>query len=199
MIYLDVCISATPVCVSRDIAPVASEFPQCCGAPPTVSAVLSCVALQCIPAARSMFSSYRSPSRQEHPVGRAPDARWAPVEDVRIHHRRGHVPMAQEFLHGANIVTVIEQVRGEGVAERVAGGPLGDAGGHHRVLHLTLQDRFMQVMAPPLPGHQVHGGARGWEDPLPSPLTARVGILAREGPRQLNPAGAHGGRGPLLT
>src|SRR5262249_10501469 len=31
---------------------------------------------------------YRSPSRQEHPVGRAPDARWAPVEDVRI----GSVP-----------------------------------------------------------------------------------------------------------
>src|SRR5262245_7132075 len=35
---------------------------------------------------------YRSPSRQEHPVGRAPDARWAPVEDVRI----GSVPKRVE-------------------------------------------------------------------------------------------------------
>src|SRR5262245_55077370 len=133
-------------------------------------------------------SAYRSPSRQEHPVGRAPDAGWAPVEDVRIHHRRGHISVAQEFLHGADIVTVFEQVRGEGVAERVAGGPLGDAGGHHRVLHRTLEDRFMQMMATTLAGDLVHVGARGWKDPLPSPLTARVRILPREGPRQVNPA-----------
>ena len=156
---------------------------------PVVSALLSCVALQCIPA-RSMCWPCRPALRQEHPVGRAPDAGWASVEDVRVHHRRGHISMAQEFLHSADIVTVFEQVGGEGVAERVAGGPLGDTGGQHSVLHGTLEDRFMQVMAATLAGHLVHVGARGWEDPLPSPLTTRVGILAREGPRQLNPAGA---------
>jgi len=48
----------------------------------------------------------------------------------------------------------------------------------------------MQVMAATLAGQPVHVDAGGWEDPLPSPLPARVGILAREGPRQLNPTGA---------
>ena len=38
--------------------------------------------------------------------------------------------MAQEFLHGTNIVTLLEQMGGERVAEGVAGGPLGNAGGY---------------------------------------------------------------------
>ncbi len=107
--------------------------------------------------------------------------------------------MAQEFLHGADIVTLLEQMGGEGVAERVAGRPLGDAGRQHRVLHRTLRDRFMQVMAATVASRAISVGTRGPKDPLPSPLPARVGLFAREGPRQLNPAGAHGGRGPLLT
>ena len=41
-------------------SPVASEFPQCCGAPWTASAALSRVALRCIPATR--FSVFVLPN-----------------------------------------------------------------------------------------------------------------------------------------
>jgi len=36
-------------------------------------------------------------------------------------HRRPHVRVAEELLHGADVVPGFEEVRGEGVAERVAG------------------------------------------------------------------------------
>ena len=49
------------------------------------------------------------------------------VEDVRVDHRRLHVRVAQQFLHGADVVAVFEQVRREAVAERVAADRLLDA------------------------------------------------------------------------
>ena len=137
-----------------------------------------------------VLSRRRSPLSQEHSVGRASDARWALVEDMRVDHRRAHVSMTQKFLHGADIVSVFEQVGGKRVTERVAGRALRDTGCPHSVLDRTLQDRLMQVMTATLARQPLHVGARGWEDPLPSPLPARVGIFAREGPRKLNPAGA---------
>jgi hypothetical protein len=38
----------------------------------------------------------------------------------------GHVGVPHEFLHSADIVTALEQMRGETVSERVAGGPTVD-------------------------------------------------------------------------
>ena len=48
--------------------------------------------------------------RAEHPVGRAAHGGRAPVEDVGVDHRRRDVAVAEEFLHGADVVAVFEQV-----------------------------------------------------------------------------------------
>ena len=48
------------------------------------------------------------------------------VHDVRVDHRRGHIRMAKQFLHCANVVACLEQMRCEGVAQRMATDVLGN-------------------------------------------------------------------------
>ena len=45
------------------------------------------------------------------------------MEDVGIDHCRGHVAVAEELLHRADVVAALRKVGGEGVAEGVAGHP----------------------------------------------------------------------------
>ena len=65
------------------------------------------------------------------------DAHAAPafVHDVGVDHRRLDAGMAQQLLHGADVVAVLQQVRGERVAQRVAAHVLDDAGDARRLLY----------------------------------------------------------------
>src|SRR5262249_26250583 len=58
-------------------------------------------------------------------VGGTPDARRALVQDVRVDLRRGHVPVTEQLLHGADVAAVLEAVGGERVAQGVTRGSLG--------------------------------------------------------------------------
>jgi hypothetical protein len=58
-------------------------------------------------------------------VERALDAAAAPVQDVRVDHRRAHVGVPEQLLDGPDVVPGLQQVRRERVPERVAGGRLG--------------------------------------------------------------------------
>src|SRR5439155_24470949 len=87
--------------------------------------------------------SVRMSSRTEHPVGGALDHAWSPVQDVGVDLRRAHVAVAEQFLNRPDVVAVLEQVRGERVAERVATRGLGDAGPTDGVLDRALQHRLM--------------------------------------------------------
>ena len=49
------------------------------------------------------------------------------VEDVGVDHRGLEVTVAKQFLDGADVGAVFEQVCGEGVPEGVAGGALVDS------------------------------------------------------------------------
>jgi len=51
------------------------------------------------------------------------------LQDVGVDHRRLHVGVPKELLDGADVVAVLEQVRGERVPQRVAAGVFLDAGG----------------------------------------------------------------------
>ena len=57
-------------------------------------------------------------------VGWTAHAHAGAVEHVGVDHRRPHVLVSQELLHGANVVPLIEQVRRERMPQRVARGPL---------------------------------------------------------------------------
>ena len=63
----------------------------------------------------------------------------------------------------------------------------------------ALQHGFVQVVAAALAGLAVQIGAGGGEDPLPEPLAAGAGVLAGEGPGQLDPARAGAEVGLVLV
>ena len=86
--------------------------------------------------------------------------------------------MAEELLDGADVVAGLEQVGGEGVAEGVAGGVLGDAGAPDGLLHGALDDGRVDVVTALVAGAAVGPAALLGEDPLPAPLPGSVGVLA---------------------
>ena len=50
-----------------------------------------------------------------------------------------------------------------------------------RVLKCPLQDRFVEVVPPLLPGHRVRIMARSWKGPLPPSLFACIGVFPLKG------------------
>ena len=57
------------------------------------------------------------------PTRRGFDTPPASVQNVGVDHGGRDVPVAEEFLDGAYVVAVLEEVGGKGVAEGVARGP----------------------------------------------------------------------------
>ena len=53
-------------------------------------------------------------------VGGTHDGAGATVQHMGVDHRRADVPMSEQFLHGPDVVAVLEKVRGEGVAQGMA-------------------------------------------------------------------------------
>ena len=56
--------------------------------------------------------------------------------------------MAKEFLDGADVGTIFEEMRGEGVPERLAGGALVDPGPEDCRADGSLNRGLVQVRAP---------------------------------------------------
>ena len=81
------------------------------------------------------------------PIGRAADAPAPTIEDVRVDHRRCHVVVAEQFLHRANVISILKQMSRKRVPERVARGVLADPRSNDRVSDSPLNDRLMQMMA----------------------------------------------------
>ena len=57
------------------------------------------------------------------------------------------VAMAEQLLDGSDVPVVLEQMGGEGVAQRVTGRVLGDTRVAHGVLDRSPHDRLVQVMS----------------------------------------------------
>ncbi len=80
-------------------------------------------------------------------VQRALDAASAFIQDVRVDHRGLDAGVSQQFLHGSDVVAVLQQMRCEGVPKRVAGGAFGDSRAADGVGNLAGESAFMEVMA----------------------------------------------------
>src|SRR5215470_17115913 len=63
----------------------------------------------------SSQSSMSSLPCSERVRGAAHAAPAERLEDVRVDHRRGDFLVAEELLHGSDVVAVLQEVRGEGV------------------------------------------------------------------------------------
>ena len=77
--------------------------------------------------------------------------------------------MAQQLLHGADVVAALQQVGSKGVAQRVRSGGLVDAGGRNRKLEDALEVALEQVVAPLRGGAWVPARVGLREDPMPGP------------------------------
>jgi hypothetical protein len=58
--------------------------------------------------------------------------------------------MAQELLHGPDVIVILQEVGGEGMAERVASDALVESGRRGRGADGLLQAAFIQMVAPRL-------------------------------------------------
>ena len=119
-------------------------------------------------------------------VERAADGEATSVKDVRVDHGRLHIRVAEEFLHSPDIIPGFEEVGGERVAERMAGGVFGNAGSAHSLFEGPLQARGVYVVAAHEVGARVPGKRSGRKDELPSPFFAGIGVFALQGKRQID-------------
>src|SRR5215470_2126342 len=113
-----------------------------------------------------------APSPTEHPVGRALDPARPSVQDVGIDLGCAHVAMTEQVLNRPDVVAILQQVRGERVAEGVAARRLGDARPADRVLNRALQNGLVQVVPSALSRHAIDINSRRRKHPLPGPLPA---------------------------
>ena len=124
----------------------------------------------------------------EDAIGGTRDACRATVEDVRVDHCSGHVVVAKEFLHGADVAPVLEEMGRERVAEGVRSSPFGEARSTDSLDHGALDDGLVQVMAAALPCGLVDVEPGGREGPIARATRDRRSGTCEQGPRVARPS-----------
>lgn len=100
-----------------------------------------------------------------------------------VNHRGADVAVAEQFLHRANIVTVLQQVGREGVAQGMAPRMRGEPSLATGFFDCFLQDGFVEVMPTDLAGAGIGRELGGRKDKLPFPLLGAIGIFPFQGVR----------------
>ena len=99
---------------------------------------------------------------------------------MRVDHRGLDVLVTQQILNGSDILTVLEQVGGEGVAECVAGDALLDTSEFGCAVDGFLQGAGADVVALGKSAAWICGELWGGKEELPDPLARRIGVFTRE-------------------
>jgi hypothetical protein len=94
--------------------------------------------------------------------------------------------MAQQLLHRADVVAVLQQVGREAVPERVTAGGLGDARRVHRGADRALDGLRVDVVSHCLAGTGIAAEGAGRKDVLPAPVDCGMRVLAPQRERQRN-------------
>ena len=94
--------------------------------------------------------------------------------------------MTQQFLHCADIVSILQEVGCEAVPQRVGVRGFRDVGLCNRLLHGLLNYGFVHVVASRNPGARFNKTPRRREEVLPAPFPIRIWILPCQRTRQLN-------------
>jgi len=105
----------------------------------------------------------------------------ATLENVGVDHGGFDVFMPEEFLNGSYIVSALEEVGCEGVAEGVRCDAFGDACDLLGFANGALEVGFVNVVTGGLSGLGVGVEGLGWEDVLPEPVFAGGGVFLGEG------------------
>jgi hypothetical protein len=113
-------------------------------------------------------------------IERASDSESALCQHVGIGHRSTDIAMAQQFLDGADIVSLFEEVSGEGVSERVAACVLVAAGAVDGDFDCALKNRRVDVVSEDFAGVDVDAVSGCGEDELPAPFRRGIRVLGGE-------------------
>lgn len=97
------------------------------------------------------------------------DGEGSAVEDMGVDHRGADVVVTEELLHGADVVAVFEEMRGERMPQRVAGGSLVNRSQPNGVFYCPLNRAFMYMMAVEPTVLPVAVVLPCGKDPLPGP------------------------------
>jgi hypothetical protein len=79
-------------------------------------------------------------------IGGTSDSGRPSIEDVRVDHRGSYVAMPEKRLNRANVMSVLEKMRSEGMSERMACHAFRDPGRESRNSYRSLQDRLVEMM-----------------------------------------------------
>lgn len=111
----------------------------------------------------------------------ASDAEARFVQDMGIDLGGADILVSEEFLDGADVLMIFEEMGGEAVPERMRGGGLGDPRGMESGLHRAL-DHVVSLMMPPDDARaRVGGESVCWKDPEPRPLLSGIGVFEFQG------------------
>ena len=100
------------------------------------------------------------------------------IQDVGINHGRADIFVTKEFLNGANVITLYQQVCGKGMAQTVAIGTFDDSRRGHCSLECALQDTFGHVMPLFSSTARIDRNSRRRKNILPNPFAFRVRQLS---------------------
>jgi hypothetical protein len=118
-----------------------------------------------------------------------------------VDHRRSHLAVPEQRPHRADVLAYLQLVSATtwpqasvveplGMAEAVAAGRFGDAGGQHGSAHRLLDQGGIQVVTALLPGLGITPAVVLREHPLPAPFPGGIRDFPRKGMGQLHPAPA---------
>lgn len=105
-----------------------------------------------------------------HFVQRTHHAFAAFIQHMGINHRGGNIRMTEQLLHRSDVVAILQQMSGEGVAQSVRRGGLGEIGIAHRLFHRALHAFFIHMMAARLAGARINRQTLRREHILPAPI-----------------------------
>jgi hypothetical protein len=91
----------------------------------------------------------------------------AAVQHMGIGHCGSHILMSKKLLDGANVITILQQVSGERMAESMASRPLGETSLFHCLFECFLQNGFIYMMPSFFTGLWVLPAVLLGKDPLP--------------------------------
>ncbi len=98
----------------------------------------------------------------------------APVQNVSVNHRSGNIRMAEQFLHGADVIAGLQQVRSKRMAQSVRCGGFSQLSIAHRLFHRALHALFIHMMAAGIAGARINRQIPGRENILMKLLAIRL-------------------------
>ena len=125
-------------------------------------------------------------------IERTANTEGALIENVGIDHSGFEVFVPEEFLDGADIIAIFEQVGCEAMAQGMAAYFFVDLGGADGSFERSLECSVVEMMAANDLASGVDGTIFGWECVLPDPVAIRVGIFSFEGKGEIHCAKSEG-------